>query len=82
LSDLTRLEPFVNACPLIAVPIISKNWIVHELARYRAEIVSELREQQVRIVNWVHVFFDLLKRSFQPLKIQRTVSSTSPLVYS
>jgi len=44
----------VNACPLIAVPIISKNWIVHELARYRAEIVSELRIKQIRIVDWVH----------------------------
>jgi hypothetical protein len=44
------------------VAITSKNWIVHELARYRAEIVSELRQGQARIIDGVHALFNELAR--------------------
>ena len=39
-SVFTRSEPRLNACSLTAVAIISKNWIVHELSRYRAKEIS------------------------------------------
>jgi hypothetical protein len=39
-SVFTRSEPRLNACSLIAVAIISKDWIAHELSRYRAKEIS------------------------------------------